>query len=80
VMAKMEIHEINAMHIFHNADVQVIDIEHVTTVAAPSNTSETVVCHGTFLFSNGARKPGTLTFRKNIAGDPIILWKSDYAY
>jgi hypothetical protein len=79
-MGKMEIDQMNALQLSHHTGRQVIDIEHVTTIEAPSNAAETMVCHGTFLFSSGVREPGTVTFRKNLAGDPIIVWKSDLAY
>ena len=72
--------QMNALQLSHHTGRQVIDIEHVTTIEAPSNAAETMVCHGTFLFSSGVREPGTVTFRKNLAGDPIIVWKSDLAY
>jgi hypothetical protein len=78
-MGKMEIDQMNALQLSHHTGRQVVDIEHVTTIEAPSSTTETMVCHGIFLFASGAKEPGTVTFRKNLAGDPIIVWKSDYA-
>jgi hypothetical protein len=32
-------------------------------------------CHGTFVIKDGQRLEGTLAFRLNVAGDPIVQWK-----
>ena len=51
---------------------QAIDIEHLVTVHADN---ETMSCHGTFVIKDGQRLEGTLAFRLNVAGDPIVQWK-----
>ena len=49
-----------------------VDIEHLVTVHAGD---EMVSCHGTFILKDGQHLEGTMTFRLNVAGDPIAEWK-----
>jgi hypothetical protein len=58
---------------------KVLDIEHVTTLSEPDDASGKLICHGTFEFANGLTVRGTLTFTKNIAGDPITSWHPDFS-
>ena len=50
---------------------QAVDIEHLTTnVGGTADRS----CHGVFVLTNGQRLEGNVTYRKNVAGDPIVAW------
>lgn len=51
--------------------VEAVDIEHLTTnVGLTADRS----CHGVFVLTNGLRLEGNLSYRKNVAGDPIVRW------
>jgi hypothetical protein len=55
---------------------QVIDIEHLVTLRNESQ-KQFLVCHGTWVHTNGARLEGTMTMRLNVAGDTIVSWKPE---
>jgi hypothetical protein len=76
-IARMEMDDLNLNHVA-NYGLRIIDVKHITTVVAPSNISETLVCYGVVELSDGANISGTITFRKNAAGDPIFTWASDF--
>jgi hypothetical protein len=48
------------------------DIEHLATVRAGD---ETISCHGNFMMKGGQQLEGTITFKLNVAGDPIATWE-----
>jgi len=51
--------------------VEAVDIEHLTTnVGVTADRS----CHGVFVLTNGLRLEGNLSYRQNVAGDPIVRW------
>ena len=75
-LARQVIDGWNNLDTMRDAGVRVIDIEHVTTVAAHAGESG-VACHGIFVTNRGWRVIGTTTLRRNIAGDPIFVWERD---
>lgn len=75
-LAKVMIEEFNRFKPMKTMDEQVVDIEHVTTRKFDAGQSD-VICHGTFVTTNGRNLVGTFEMKKNIAGDPIVLWKRD---
>ncbi len=66
----------NGLDTARGASVQVIDIEHMTTVYFHAD-DRSMSCHGVFVTRGGARVSGTATVRRNIAGDPLFLWERD---
>jgi hypothetical protein len=74
--ARLMIQEFNRFRMMKRVEQEVIDIEHVTTTKLDAEHSD-VICHGTFVTTDGLHLTGSLEMRKNIAGDPIILWKAD---
>ena len=59
-----------------DANIRAIDIEHLTTTAFDPDKG-VLACHGIFKTNKGFDILGTLTIRKNVAGDPISTWHSD---
>jgi hypothetical protein len=53
----------------------VVDIEHLVTV---TNANGVLACHGVWVHTNGARLEGTLTFKRNVAGQPIVSWQQEH--
>jgi hypothetical protein len=51
---------------------EAVDIEKMVTPV--TDDSIEMSCHGVFVFTTGARVEGTVTVRKNIAGDMISEW------
>jgi membrane peptidoglycan carboxypeptidase len=68
--------QFNDFDVFKSAGVKSVDIEHLTTVTWDQDNLR-VVCHGTFVLSNGGRLTGTLQMKPNVAGDMIVQWKAD---
>ena len=74
--AKAVLTNFNKFKVLNRLDKQVIDIEHLTTDKYDVKTTA-MVCHGTFLFNDGAEVAGDFEIRKNVAGDLIYLWSPD---
>ena len=66
----------NDFEVFKTSGFKSIDIEHLTTVRWDTDTMD-VICHGTFLLSNGGRITGTLEMKPNVAGHMISRWTRD---
>jgi hypothetical protein len=73
--ARAMMKSLNDAHVIRHGE-SVIDMEHVTTVRTPSGDG--MACHVTLVFTNEGRVKGTFSFQKNIVGDPIFEWKTDY--
>jgi len=58
-------------------EIKVIDIQHLVTIKH-DETANIMVCHGTWLLSNGETDEGTLTIRPNVAQEMISQWKSGH--
>ena len=74
--AKVVLENFNKFKVLNRLDKQVIDIEHLTTDKYNEKTTA-MVCHGTFLFDDGAEVAGDFEIRKNVAGNLISLWSPD---
>ena len=74
--AKVVLNNFNKFKVLNRLDKQVIDIEHLTTDKYDEKTTA-MVCHGTFLFDDGAEVAGDFEIRKNVAGNLIYLWTPD---
>ena len=61
---------------FKELNIRVVDIEHLTTKKFDPETGE-MACHGLFKTTRGMDLLGTLSTRKNVAGDPIFSWNRD---
>ncbi len=56
--------------------IKAIDIEHLITTKWDTGTMD-VICHGTFVLTNGLKLTGSLEMRPNVAGDMISQWRPD---
>jgi hypothetical protein len=66
----------NGIDRFKSHDVTVVDIEHLTTSAA-DRTAQAYTCHGVYVTNEGDKIMGSITMKRNIAGDPIAIWTRD---
>jgi hypothetical protein len=62
--------------VFKDQNIRAVDIEHLTTTAFDP-TSSAMSCHGIFVATKGFKIAGTLSIKKNVAGDPIENWVPD---
>ena len=65
----------NDMDAFKDINLRAVDIEHLTTTSW--GTDNRISCHGLFITNRGMKSLGTLTIKKNVAGDPISSWQPD---
>lgn len=71
-IAKIIMNEFN--YVEEGNKVKVIDIEHVVTIDGNNGMHS---CHGTWDLEDGRSVEGTITFRNNIAGDPIVSFRTE---
>lgn len=74
--ARVVIDEFNKFRALRRLGEEIIDIEHMTTLQFDAE-KKVISCHGVFVVTNGAKLAGTFEMRRNIAGDPISIWKAD---
>lgn len=67
---------INEFDTFKSNRMKSVDIERLTTIKWDASTG-TVICHGTFIFTNGRSLTGSLQIRPNVAGEMIKQWYPD---
>ena len=65
--------EFNSMETFRDRGIKALDVEHMITRSPPDSDFPT--CHGIFVTNRSARVKGTISFRKDIAGDVITYWR-----
>jgi hypothetical protein len=75
-LARLVMQGWNALDTFKELGVEVIDIEHVSTVYAHPD-DESFACHGVFVTNRGWKVAGTATMKRNVAGDPMFVWNRD---
>lgn len=75
-VAKAVIEGWNGLDGFKDEGLKVVDIEHLTTVTFDSD-AQRYSCHGVFMTNKGLNILGTITLRRNVAGDPIVAWERD---
>ena len=75
-VARMMMDQWNDFDTMKNNGVKVVDIEHLITVLYDSE-SAVLACHGVFVTNKGFNVAGTLSMKKNVAGDPIFNWSAD---
>jgi hypothetical protein len=70
--------EFNSFESVQDANIQSVDIEHLTTISFDTVQGKNVyACHGVFVLMNGRHVPGTLTTRLNVAGNVIVRFSTD---
>ena len=72
------IKQFNSFQTVQDANLQSVDIEHLTTIKFENVDGKNVyICHGDFVLMNGHRLPGVVSTRINVAGNIIISFKRD---
>lgn len=74
--ARSIMEEMGRFPLFKDRGIEVVDIEHLTTVTA-QHPSANMACHGTFITNRGVSLIGVFSIRRNIAGDAISTWETD---
>ena len=74
--ARLIMQEMGRFPLFKDRGIEVVDIEHLTTVTA-LHPSTDIACHGTFITNRGVTLTGVFSTRRNIAGDAISTWETD---
>ena len=75
-MARAVIEGWNGLDTFKDEGLKVIDIEHLTTSTYDAD-AQVYSCHGVFMTNKGWNVLGTITLKKNVAGDPMVSWVKD---